>query len=365
MRTTIPESLADVTPSWLRQALIDDGRIQDTIAAVTIEPMAHSKGLIGDLALVHIDYTGPARPHSDRPDRLALKLPAANPDSRRIGTMLNAYGREAAFYEHVAGGATASRLARCFCNLGDPALDRWALAIEFIEPDPFDFFAGATDAQAHAAIDALADVHATWWGGATEFEWMPGFDRGGVGGLQPLWINNLPAFVERYRDVLPGPTAEWVQHFAPQLADWSSRASTEPLTLVHADYRIDNMLFHADGVTIIDWQTAMRAPAAMDVSCFIATSLQIDQRRDGEADLIDRYVGAVEARGVVVDRSWFLRSYDENLLWWMGQFGNNLAHLNPGDDLVQQALTTMVERVYAAGHDHNVGRLLSTRSVAE
>ncbi len=360
--------MAEVTPSWLRQTLIDDGRIDDSIAAVTIEPMAHSKGLIGDLALVHIDYADPAMPDSDdssRPDRLALKLPAANPASRRVGTMLNAYGREAAFYEHVAASATVSGLARCFCNLGDPALDRWALAIEFIEPDPFDFFGGATSAQANAAIDALADIHATWWGGATEFEWMPGFDRGGVGGLQPLWINNLPAFIERYREMLPGQTAAWVQDFAPLLADWSAQASTEPLTLVHADYRIDNMLFHDDRVTIIDWQTAMRAPAAMDVSCFIATSLQIDQRRDAEADLIDHYLGALEARGVVVDRAWFLRSYDENLLWWMGQFGNNLAHLDPGDDLVQQALTTMVERVYTAGHDHDVGRLLSTRSGAE
>ena len=357
--------MTEVTPSWLRQALIDDGRIDGSIAAVTIEPMAHSKGLIGDLALVHVEYDDAATPSLDRPNRLALKLPAANPDSRRIGTMLNAYGREAAFYEHVAGDATASGLARCFCNLGDPSLDRWALAIEFIEPDPFDFLDGATETQALAAIDALAAVHATWWGGATEFEWMPGFDRGGVGGLQPLWIQNLGSFIERYRHVLPDPTADWVQRFAPQLADWSARASTEPLTLVHADYRIDNMLFHDGRVTIIDWQTAMRAPAAMDVSCFIATSLQIDERRTAEAGLIDRYLGALEGRGVAVDRTWFLRSYDENLLWWMGQFGNNLAHLDPGDDVVQQALTTMVERVYAAGHDHDVGRLLSTRSVAE
>lgn len=350
--------MAEVTPAWLRQTLIDDGRIQDSIAAVTIEPMAPSKGLIGDLALVHIDYAEPAAPGSNRPNQLALKVPAANPDSRRIGAMLNAYEREAAFYRHIAGLTAASSFARCFCNISDPSLGRWALALEFIKPDPFDFLGGATEAQAHAAIDALADLHATWWGGAAEFEWMPGFDRGGVGGLQPLWINNLSTFVERYRQALPGRTAAWVQAFAPQLADWSARASTEPLTLVHADYRLDNMLFHDGRVTIIDWQTAMRAPAAMDLSCFIATSLEVDQRRAVEADLIDRYLDAVVARGVVIDRTWFLQSYDENLLWWMGQFGNNLAHLDPGDDLVQRDLTTMVERIYTAGHDHDVGRLL-------
>jgi hypothetical protein len=59
-----------------------------------------------------------------------------------------------------------------------------------------------------------------------------------------------------------------------------------------------------------------------------------------------------------VDRAWFLRSYDENLLWWMCQFGNNLAHLDPGDNAAGAALATMVERVYTAALDRDVGRLL-------
>ena len=44
----------------------------------------------------------------------------------------------------------------------------------------------------------------------------------------------------------------------------------------------------------------------------------------------------------------------------MGQFGNNLSHLDPGDDQTQAALTTMVERVYTAALDRNIGRLLES-----
>ena len=339
----------------MQQALERAGHVHAAIAGVTIEPLPASKGLIGDLAIVHVEYEGEPDLAS-APRRLALKLPAQSPDSRRIGSMLNAYGREAAFYDHVA--ARTAHAARCFYNGADPTTDRWALAIEYIDADPFDPVRGATEAQATAAIDALAALHGAWWGAATEFEWMPGFDRGGVGGLAPLWEQNLPVFTERYRESLPGDTANWVTAFAPALADWSNEAAGGPLTLVHADYRIDNLLFRGDRVTIIDWQTAMRAPAAMDLSCFITTSLTIDGRRTHEDALIDRYLAGLAEHGVEADRSWFMRSYDENLLWWMGQFGNNLAHLRPDDVAVQNALTAMVERVYSAGNDHDVGRLL-------
>ena len=130
--------------------------------------------------------------------------------------------------------------------------------------------------------------------------------------------------------------------------------------MVHSDYRIDNLLFQGDQVTMIDWQTAMRAPAAMDLSCFITTSLSVVNRRANEASLIDRYLARLAVAGIVVDRSWFDQSYDENVLWWMGQFGNNLSHLDPGDDQTQAALATMVQRVYTAALDRNIGRLLES-----
>lgn len=353
MGIDIPETLADVTAEWIRSALAEGGRFGSGVGDVSIEAMPESKGLIGDLATVHLGDVA-----QGSPDTLVLKLPARNPGSRQIGSMLDAYQRESAFYEHVAAASDHSAFAACFYNGRDIERDRWALLVEFVDADEFDFFAGATEQQASAAIDALAALHASWWNGATEFAWMPGFDRSGVGGLQPHWIQSLPAFVERYGHVLPGETAAWVLEFAPRLAAWSAAAAEEPLTLVHADYRIDNLLFRGDAVTIVDWQTAMRAPAAMDVSCFIATSLTVDERRGREAALIDGYLSGLAAHGVDVDPTWFMRSYDETLLWWMGQFGNNLAHLDPADDSMRAALTAMVERVYTAGHDRNVGSLL-------
>lgn len=349
----VPASFGDISVEWLDAALAEGGVLDVEVDTVEVELMDPSKGLIGDLAVVHVTYS-----RGDGPASFAVKLPAASADSRRIGEMLNAYGREVAFYRHVVPQSPGTRVPRCFYAGEDLEADRWAIVLEMIEADEFDFFTGATAGQTTAAIDALAGFHAVWWNADTRFEWMPGFDGTGVGGLQPLWLKSLPTFVDRYGDVLPDPTSDWVLQFAPRLAEWSGRAASEPLTMVHSDYRIDNLLFQGNNVTMIDWQTAMRAPAAMDVSCFIITSLNIDVRRRDEEDHIERYLQRLAHRGVNVDPTWFLKSYDENILWWMGQFGNNLAHLDPPNETVAAGLSTMVERVYTAGLDRNVGRLI-------
>jgi len=350
----VPATVDDLSLQWFNEAIREGGVLDAEFDSLTVEPMDPSKGLIGDLATLSVTYE-----RGSGPSTFVIKLPAANPDSRRIGEMLGAYAREVAFYRAAAPHSTSTRLPKCFYTGADDSQQHWAIILEYIDADPFDYFAGATDAQAATAVDALADFHAVWWESHIRFDWMPGFDRAGVGGLQPMWLANLPVFIERYGHVLPGATSEWVLRFAPSLTNWCQGAAHEPLTMVHSDYRIDNLLFTGDHVTMIDWQTAMRAPAAMDLSCFITTSLSIERRRQTERQLIDRYLARLNSQGVSIDTDWFNRSYDENILWWMGQFGNNLAHLDPGNEIVQQGLTAMIERVYTAAADRNVGRLLA------
>lgn len=97
----------------------------------------------------------------------------------------------------------------------------------------------------------------------------------------------------------------------------------------------------------------------MDLTSFVMTSLTIEDRRGAETDLINRYLDRLAAGGIVVDRDGFDHSYDENVLWWMGQFAHNLARLKPKDEAIQRSLDTMIERTFTTAEDRDVGRLLS------
>src|SRR5947208_3424433 len=67
--------------------------------------------------------------------------------------------------------------------------------------------------------------------------------------------------------------------------------------LVHGDYRLDNLLFGADGaqrpLTVVDWQTVTWGPAMTDLAYFLGCALPDHLRRDHYEALLRAYHSAL------------------------------------------------------------------------
>jgi thiamine kinase-like enzyme len=143
--------------------------------------------------------------------------------------------------------------------------------------------------------------------------------------------------------------------FVDQLPGWATAQGRGPLTLVHADYRLDNLLYGADGtVTIIDWQTALWGPGPMDLASFLATSLTMEKRRHLEGALLSEYAVAVGASEHQVETI-----YRSCLLWWMAIFANNLSRLDPADERAASLFDHMITGTFGAADDWDAGDLLT------
>ena len=62
-----------------------------------------------------------------------------------------------------------------------------------------------------------------------------------------------------------------------------------PRTIVHGDFRLDNIFFgHPDGspLAVIDWQIANRGRGVFDVAYFLCSSLEADVRKANEMRLL-------------------------------------------------------------------------------
>jgi aminoglycoside phosphotransferase (APT) family kinase protein len=74
------------------------------------------------------------------------------------------------------------------------------------------------------------------------------------------------------------------------------------LTIVHGDYRLDNLLFGGrDGavpVAVVDWQTVATGPAMSDVAYFIGAGLLPGDRRAHEEALVRDHLDRLRAAGV-------------------------------------------------------------------
>lgn len=350
----VPSRFEDLTAEWMNLVLdVQPGVVE----RIDVEPLGPGVGFLGDVARVRVRY----RPgHQSGPASVMVKIPPADPGGRQVGSMLNVWAREQAFYREVAPSSPGAQVPICHHTGADPDQGRWVLVLEDCPSEPLDAAVGASDEQAMAAVDALVGFHAHWWQAERILEWMPGLDRTSFAGLSGAWSEATPLFLDRYGHLLPDGTEEWLRACPSWLPDWSARAGREPVTIVHADYRLDNLRYHDGRMTIIDWQTALRGPGAMDLSSFVVTGCTIERRRRLEPDLLDRYARGLAAAGVTVDPAWLGQSYDENLLWWMGQFASNLARLEPDDAGAQAALDTMIERTFTAAADRDVGRLLAS-----
>jgi aminoglycoside phosphotransferase (APT) family kinase protein len=72
-------------------------------------------------------------------------------------------------------------------------------------------------------------------------------------------------------------------------------------TILHGDFRNDNLMFGLDRVVVLDWQTVSLGAALSDVSYFLGGSLLPDLRRQHETGLVQLYWQRLVSLGVEMD----------------------------------------------------------------
>jgi aminoglycoside phosphotransferase (APT) family kinase protein len=94
-----------------------------------------------------------------------------------------------------------------------------------------------------------------------------------------------------------------------RLIDWlpahlpASALDESQVSIVHGDYRLDNLLFAPAGsigpaVTAVDWQTLSLGLPARDLAYLLGTGLPVEDRRAHERSLVAEYHADLLAYGV-------------------------------------------------------------------
>ncbi len=331
MTIAVPTRIEDLTEAWLTTAL------KRRVTLLGVDRIGQSTGFLGVMARLRLaDGT------------VVAKLPTADPGGRAVGQMLNVWARESAFYAELAPNL-GEAVPACHYNGADREADRWCLLLEDLGDSTADQIRGATDAEAHRAVAALAAVHDRF-AGQRPVDWLPGFDRPGFGGLQAAMEQAIEPFAARYGDRVPARTLGWLADFVNDLPGWAERQGHGPLTLVHADYRLDNLVLTDTHTAVIDWQTALWGPGPMDLASFLATSLTVETRRRHEADLIAVYADRTGLPLAAVEES-----YRSCLCWWMAIFANNLSRIDPDAGRATELFDHTIIRTFTAADDLDAG----------
>jgi hypothetical protein len=298
-----PEGL---TPEWLTNVLRARGLIrQARVFRVATTPVGN--GMLGTNLRIALEYD---LAEAGAPVSLVAKMAAAGETSRASGAALGLYERETRFYQVIAPRIGSAIPATLFADISADGATFCLLFEDLAPARGGDQLTGCSVADAEAAIDTAAALHAPLWGDAATLA-QPWMSRETMVGM---YCAQLPPCVEmvkvRFAALLETGVPAILDEFAAKIVPWFAM-QTAPFTIAHHDYRLDNMLFDARGgrlpVAVLDWQTLMAGPGVLDVSYFIGAGLVADTRRRVEETLARRYHDALLARGV--------RDYDWARCW--------------------------------------------------
>jgi aminoglycoside phosphotransferase (APT) family kinase protein len=322
-----PQTINEITPCWMTDALRAGGSLKvAAVIRVELKQLGIGVGFLGGIAQVRLTYD---RPEGGTPASVVVKLPAADEVNRALGDSVNAYEREVRFYQEIAP-FTPIRVPRCHYSFMDRATGTYILVMEDLSKlTPGDQVAGLTRTQALACTDTIAALHATWWGGAkrSSLAWVP---------TAAKQLAELNVTVEHYRRVWPEFVAEFGR-FAPtaglvlgerlvsHLDHMLGCYATAPPTIVHVDYREDNLMLDDRStdapVVVLDWQLAAWGGGAYDVARLACGSLPPAERGGHHEEIVQRWHTKLLAYGVT--------GYSLNQAWHDYRVGALLAMVNP------------------------------------
>lgn len=356
--TPLPVSIAAIDATWLTEALRHGGAIGDdtTVTSVTVNNMGAGIGFMGEVGRLEVAYVG-----GRGPSTVVCKIPTQDAHVRGLLAPARVFEREARFYLDVAPRLDV--VPRAHAVVADFDTDDYVLVLEDLgHLRVGDQSIGVSAREAHAAVRALARFHARFWRSADLdcIEWMPAINAEGMKIGSEIYRASLPGFLQVFAHAVDPDMIPIMERFADNVHQLLDRFAAMPTTIVHFDYRLDNLFFGPDDeVWMIDFQACSKGGGAFDVGYFISQSVPIAVRRTEEQSLLRAYHDELVLRGVD-DYSFDQLCQDHRVGvlygWIIPVYA--VGTLDSSSERAMALWTEVIKRAQSAMRDHHVADLL-------
>jgi hypothetical protein len=291
-----------LTPEWMTAALCHGGAISRSDSVTTIEVETISGGMMASSYLVSLTY---ADETSCGPHSLVAKVPSNHADSKTAGKEIRAYEREVNFYKQLST-TIRMKTPECYFAAIEPESAEFALLLEDLNPAVICKPKDCTVDKLSESLRQLALLHADTWNDSAlkEMHWIPDYsDREYVKSLKSYAAQGWQVLKAAADERVPQNFVEVGERLLEGIEHWADHMQGR-YCLTHCDYRMTNVMYGKKGESIaIDWQTIHLSRPGTDTFYLIANTLNSDDRKAKEGDLLRTYYDALRDAGVA-DYSW-------------------------------------------------------------
>lgn len=292
----------DLTSEWLSSVLGGD------VTVTAASPIGD--GHVSTTIRLAVRSDDPAMPGS-----VVAKIPAQDDRSRLLALSVRSYEREVKLFLELAPTVDI-RMPHCYHGEWDPVTNDYVVLLEDMAPaEQGDQLAGCSLDRAELAVRELTRLHGPRWNDPTlaDVDWLSGNEPSSPGDTYgPVWAMFFPGFAATYERYLTPEQLALAERFGAHIGDFFA-GRQRPFSIVHTDYRLDNMLFGTEAggppITVVDWGSPAHGMPITDLSYFCGAGMLVEDRRANERDLVALYADALGAYGVEVDRDWLWTQY--------------------------------------------------------
>jgi hypothetical protein len=294
----VPSGLDRVDREWLERALSE--RFPGA-ALESAETLAEDRGTTARRR-VALRYAGETPERA--PDSVFVKVRPPRLSEQLFGRIFGLGPNEVAFYRDVRPRLPVRAPESYFARVGPGGT--YVLLLEDLAHVGATFQTIADPlslTEAEAVIDALASLHAAFWG-PRRFSWLRTAPVNPNESLERYvcQLAHRPT-LRRYSDLLPVGVRDGAGRIHAERRALERYWADGPLTLIHGDSHAGNLYFVGDEAGLFDWQVTQHHQGIRDVAYFIILSLDTDLRRAHERTLVDRYVRRLRDAGVPRDEA--------------------------------------------------------------
>ena len=353
----IPKTIAEADTAWLSDVL------GASVSHIEANQIGQGVGIMGDIYRLKLRYASDA---SGKPSSVVLKLPSSFEENRAQGVALGMFEAEVRFYNELADRASVGIPEVYRAEIISGQADFVIVMEDLTAATLVSQTAGMNPKQAAAAVRVLASIHATWWDAVQvdELAWIPTMDGPRIEFVDQYLPTLMSAFADGFGAGLPKGGLEIFETFVGNYLKINKvLADRSPWTLVHQDFRVENLLFDegdSSKVSVLDWQGIGRGPGAYDLAYLLGGSMTVEDRRASENELLaiyhQRLVDEGVARSGVAGMSLEQCKEDYALAQLMGGLATSIL-LGGAMDLSNERgvalVTTMACRHAQAALDHD------------
>ncbi len=296
--------IASISPCWLSDVLGHAlAAPQLRVDAVHADALSLNAAYNAQIFRLHITYASGA---PDAPHTLIAKMPRKDPGMAENARVFQPGTKEAWFYANAASRCGVA-VPRCFFASADRTTGQASFLLEdlgALEATPQ--HVGMSEGDAALALHQAAQLHGRWWNRIDDpvlagLRKLMGNSNDSVNQVDSLYAEAWPVFDRNARFDMPPAVLAFGDSLIGRGARIAALAQDSPQTLMHGDYRVDNLLFTGTGktrrVTVLDWESVDLGCGLGDVGWLIAGCVS-NLTVEAELQLIESYHSALQSHGV-------------------------------------------------------------------